>query len=57
MRFKNMNNAYCGCIQDSLDGKPSDDAEIDYLQKELCKVFPKPSSFEKEGFDICKNKK
>ena len=52
-----MNNAYCGCIQDSLDGKPSDDAEIDYLQKELCKVFPKPSSFEKEGFDICKNKK
>ena len=46
---------YCGCIQDSLDGKPTDDAEIDYLTESLCKLFPEPSSFEKRGHNICLN--
>ena len=44
----------CICIQDELDISPQVDKEVDFMINSFCKRFPKPSSFEKPGYDPCK---
>ena len=38
---------YCVCIQDGFGDSPNVDAEIEFLEKNLCELFPDKSSLEK----------
>ena len=40
-------SAYCSCLQDRLDASGVDtEKEIEYLEQQMCKLFPEPSSVE-----------
>lgn len=44
-KFTSKQN-HCLCIQDRLDNVPETDAEIEYLEKLMCSLFPEKSSLE-----------
>lgn len=40
-------HAKCLCIQDGFEDSPSVDAEVAFLERKLCQMFPEKSSFER----------